>query len=82
MAPDGKLRSRAVLTRVGFVRLTQARIKAYVESREGIGKAGGYAVQGRAGVFVASLNGSYSNVVGLPLAETLALLRGCGFANL
>lgn len=79
LAPDGKLRRRAVLTRVGFVRLTQARIKAYVESREGIGKAGGYAVQGRAGVFVASLNGSYSNVVGLPLMEVAGLLAGCGY---
>ena len=44
------------------------------------GKAGGYAIQGRAEVFVKRINGSYSNVVGLPLAETVALLRGLGYA--
>jgi septum formation protein len=79
VTPDGRLRARAVLTRVGFVRLSAARIKAYVESREGIGKAGGYAIQGRAGAFVASLNGSYSNVVGLPLTQVAGLLDGCGY---
>ncbi|HVZ70352.1 MAG TPA: Maf family nucleotide pyrophosphatase [Rhizomicrobium sp.] len=80
--PDGSLRQRLVLTRVQFCRLSAADIDAYARSREGEGKAGGYAIQGRAEGFVRALNGSYSNVVGLPLAETLALLRGCGFANL
>ncbi|HEY5347911.1 MAG TPA: nucleoside triphosphate pyrophosphatase [Rhizomicrobium sp.] len=78
----GKLRQRIVMTRVGFVRLTTARIEAYVESREGLGKAGGYAIQGRAEAFVAALNGSYSNVVGLPLTETVGLLTGCGYPAL
>jgi septum formation protein len=50
-----------------------------VESREGIGKAGGYAIQGRAETFVRRINGSWSNVVGLPLTETVALLRGAGY---
>ena len=46
-----------------------------------MGKAGGYAIQGRAEIFVGNLNGSYSNVVGLPLLETVALLRSCGVAD-
>jgi septum formation protein len=50
-----------------------------VDSREGVGKAGGYAIQGRAEIFVKEINGSYSNVVGLPLALTVALLKGAGF---
>ena len=79
VAPDGKPRSRIVMTRVGFVRLDAARIAAYVESREGLGKAGGYAIQGRAGAFIAGLQGSYSNVVGLPLTEVAGLLGACGY---
>ena len=50
-------------------------IDDYVESGEWQGKAGGYAIQGRAAAFVSFLSGSYSNVVGLPLFETLALLK-------
>lgn len=79
VVPDGKLHRRTVLTRVAFRRLDAVEMKAYVESREGIGKAGGYAIQGRAETFVRRLNGSYSNVVGLPLAETVALLRGSAY---
>ena len=73
------VRTRSVTTRVAFRRLTSAETDAYVESREGIGKAGGYGIQGRAETFVRLMNGSYSNVVGLPLAETVTLLRGSGF---
>jgi septum formation protein len=76
---DGSLGRRTVLTRVRFKRLDDAEIAAYLASGEGIGKAGGYAIQGRAETFVRTLNGSYSNVVGLPLAETVALLRGAGY---
>ena len=76
---DGSLVRRTVLTRVRFKRLDDAEIRAYLASGEGIGKAGGYAIQGRAETFVRTLNGSYSNVVGLPLAETVALLRGAGY---
>ncbi len=79
IAPDGKLRSRVVQTRVSFVRLTQSQIEDYVDCREGLGKAGGYAVQGRAEIFVKAISGSYSNVVGLPLMETAALLAGAGY---
>ena len=77
--PSGTLRTRSVTTRLAFKRLTAEEIASYVESREGIGKAGGYGIQGRAETFVRLINGSYSNVVGLPLAETVALLRGAGF---
>jgi septum formation protein len=73
------LRGRTVVTRVSFRRLDAAEIDSYVESREGLGKAGGYAIQGRAETLVRHLNGSYSNVVGLPLAETVGLLRGSGY---
>jgi len=73
---QGTLRRRTVMTRVKFRRLDATELQAYVESGEGVGKAGGYAVQGRAETFVHGLNGSYSNVVGLPLAETVTLLRG------
>ena len=54
-------------------------IEAYLACGEGIGKAGGYAIQGRAGALVISLQGSYSGVVGLPLYETANLLAGLGF---
>ena len=79
IAPDGKLRGRVAVTRVSFFRLSEAEIESYVESREGLGKAGGYAIQGRAEIFVKEICGSYSNVVGLPLAETVRLLAGSGY---
>lgn len=77
---EENVRTRIVATRVAFKRLTADEIRSYVESAEGQGKAGGYAIQGRAGGFVRFLNGSYTNVVGLPLFETLALLKSCGYA--
>ncbi|HEX7776440.1 MAG TPA: Maf family protein, partial [Parvibaculum sp.] len=66
-------------TRVAFKRLSSAEIDAYIASGEGSGKAGGYAIQGRAAAFVRALTGSYSGVVGLPLFEVAALLGGLGF---
>ena len=54
-------------------------IDAYAASGEGIGKAGGYAIQGRAAAFIPWINGSHTNVIGLPLPETLALLKGAGW---
>lgn len=77
---SGKLRTRIVETKVAFRRLDAQEIAAYVKSGEGLGKAGGYAIQGRAAVFVRGINGSYSNVVGLPLTETFQLLKACGAA--
>ena len=78
LMPEGQLRTRLALTRVSFRRLDDATLASYVESREGVGKAGGYAIQGRAEIFVKEISGSYSNVVGLPLALTVTLLQGCG----
>ena len=79
ITPGGRLRQRLVETRVRFKRLTRAEIERYVASGEWRGKAGGYAIQGIAGSFVVKLVGSYSNVVGLPLSETIALLSGEGY---
>ena len=67
-----------VLTRVQVAPLTAARIAAYVASGEPMGKAGGYAIQGRAAAFVERIEGSYTNVVGLPLVEALVLLQRAG----
>ena len=77
--PDGGVGAREVESRLHVKRLTDAEIDAYAEGGEGVGKAGGYAIQGRAGAFVIDLNGSYSAVVGLPLYETRALLQGRGW---
>ena len=79
VAPNGRRAERLVATAVTFKRLTAAEIAAYLASGEWRGKAGGYAIQGRAAAFVPRLNGSYPNVVGLPLTETLALLTGLGY---
>jgi septum formation protein len=79
LPPNGAVRTRIVTTAVSFRRLDRAEIEAYAGCCEGEGKAGGYAIQGRAEAFVKTLNGSYSNVVGLPLAETVTLLRGLGY---
>jgi septum formation protein len=79
IAPDGRRAERLVTTIVAFKRLTPAEIDGYLATGEWQGKAGGYAIQGRAGAFVRFLSGSYSAVVGLPLAETAALLGGLGF---
>ena len=79
IAPDGRLRTRLVTTVVSFKRLSPAEQDAYLRSSEWRGKAGGYAIQGLAAAFVKRLNGSYTNVVGLPLYETVALLNGLGY---
>ncbi|BBK31495.1 septum formation protein [Stella humosa] len=78
-APGGKITVSLVQTAVLFKRLTADEIDAYLAGGEWRGKAGGYAIQGRAALFVRGIVGSYSNIVGLPLFETAALLRGRGF---
>lgn len=75
----GKSMLRVADTRVVMKKLSDEEIKTYLDSMEWQGKAGGYAIQGQADAFVKSLNGSYSNVVGLPLYETSSLLTGIGF---
>jgi septum formation protein len=77
--PDGRRVARVVETKVRLRRLEAAEIAAYVAGGEGLGKAGGYAIQGRAEAFIPWIGGSYSNVVGLPLAETAGLLKGLGY---
>lgn len=70
---------RLVRTDVTFKPLSHEEIEGYLASGEWQGKAGGYAIQGRAGAFVRWLGGSYSNVVGLPLHEVAAMLHGVGY---
>ena len=79
IAPDGRRALRLVTTSVKMKRLSEAEIDGYLATEEWRGKAGGYAIQGRAGALIPWINGSYHNVVGLPLAETMALLSGLGF---
>jgi septum formation protein len=79
VGPEGRCVQRLSESRVRFKRLSPAEIDGYLASGEGLGKAGGYAVQGRAGALVIELQGSYSGVVGLPLYETACLLQGLGF---
>lgn len=79
VTPKGAERRRLVETRVRFKRLSSEEIEAYLGAGEWRGKAGGYAIQGLAGAFVVNLVGSYPNVVGLPLYETLGLLNGEGY---
>ena len=76
--PTGRAVSRLVRTAVTFKRLSAEELEDYLASGEWRGKAGGYAIQGRAAAFVRFVGGSYSNVVGLPLHETYGLLAGLG----
>ncbi len=78
-APDGRLATRCCDSVVTFARLQTVEIEAYLATGEWLGRAGGYAIQGRAAAFVRHLQGSYSGVVGLPLWETANLLRGLGW---
>ena len=79
VTPGGQARIRVVETKVRFKRLSSLEIDHYLASDQWRGKAGAYAIQGIAGGFVQKLVGSYTNVVGLPLFETLGLLSGEGF---
>ena len=79
IGPDGKIRTRLADTIVAFKALSESEIDSYIASGEGLGKAGGYAIQGRAEAFVRFLSGTHSGVVGLPLFETRALLASAGY---
>jgi septum formation protein len=79
LTASGKPRQRLVESRVRFKRLSPDERQHYIASGEWRGKAGAYGIQGIAESFVLRLIGSYSNVVGLPLAETVALLEGEGY---
>ncbi len=79
ISPQGKTVSRLCETIVQLKQLDEREIRDYVASGEWNGKAGGYAIQGRAGAFVKFIRGSYSNVVGLSLYDTMEVLKGAGF---
>jgi septum formation protein len=79
VTPADRMRERLVETRLRFKRLSREDLESYLASGEWRGKAGGYAIQGLAGTFAVKLVGSYSNVVGLPLYETVSLLDGEGY---
>jgi septum formation protein len=79
LAPDQRRGERVSESAVAFARLTEAQQDAYLASGEWWGKAGGYAIQGRAAAHIRLLSGSYSGVVGLPLFETAQLLQGLGY---
>jgi len=79
IGPDGRERVKQVETTVIFKNLTNQEIEAYIASGEGLGKAGGYAIQGRAEALIRRLSGSHSGVIGLPLYETRALLRAASY---
>jgi septum formation protein len=76
----GKARHRVSTSTVAFKQLSAGEIDAYLDSGEWRGKAGGYAIQGRAEALVRTISGSHSGVIGLPLFETRALLRAAGYA--
>ncbi len=78
LAHGGRLRERLVETIIRFRPLTAAQIESYLATGEWQGKAGGYAIQGHASAFAIWMQGSYSGVVGLPLAETASLLASIG----
>ena len=77
---SGQARTRLAETTVTFKSLSAAEIDAYIASGEGLGKAGGYAIQGRAEALIRAISGSHSGVMGLPLFETRALLKASGLA--
>ena len=79
IAPDGTERAKQVETIVKFKRLEKAELDAYLVSKQWVGKSGCYGIQSRAGGFIEWINGSFSNVVGLPLLETRNILNGLGF---
>jgi septum formation protein len=77
--PNGRIAFRRVVSQVGFKRLNDTEIAAYLATGEWQGKAGAYAIQGHAAALIDWMSGSYSNVVGLPLYETAQLLAGLGY---
>lgn len=79
ITPDGQVRTRLCTSVVRLKTLSPAEIDAYVASGEGVGKAGGYAIQGRAAAFAEFISGSHSNIVGLSLYDTMQMLGGHGF---
>ncbi len=82
VTPAGVHRTKLVTSKVRLKRLTPSEIDTYVSTQEWKGKAGGYGIQGAASVFIPFIHGSYSSIVGLPLYETVHLLKGLGYVTL
>lgn len=81
VTPAGKMVARAVETTVKFKHLSKSEMDAYIASGEWQGKAGGYGIQGKAAAFVASINGSYTNIVGLSIYDIMNILNGNGYGR-
>ncbi|MEM9571255.1 MAG: Maf family nucleotide pyrophosphatase [Pseudomonadota bacterium] len=79
IAPSGDMAQRLSDTRVIVKRLSAKEIAAYIATQDGIGKAGGYAIQGPFGAHIKQISGSYTGVMGLPVFETAQLLNGLGY---
>jgi septum formation protein len=79
ITPDGRVATRGVVSQVAFKRLSESEFASYLATGEWHGKAGSYAIQGRGATLVSWMQGSYSNVVGLPLFEVAQLLTGLGY---
>ena len=79
VGPDGQIAQRLSDTRVIVKRLSPAEITAYIATKDGLGKAGGYAIQGPFGAHIKQITGSYTGVMGLPVYETSQLLTGLGY---
>jgi septum formation protein len=79
ITPEGRVVTRRVVSQVAFKRLSESELADYLATGEWRGKAGGYAIQGRGATLVLWMQGSYSNVVGLPLFEVAQLLTGLGY---
>ncbi len=79
VAFEGRLDSALSVSEVSFGLIEEAEIRSYVATGEPMDKAGAYGIQGRAGMFVEQLAGSYTGVMGLPLYETVQLLKGFGY---
>jgi septum formation protein len=79
ITPTGKTISRAICTSVKFKTLTKSEIDTYVASHDWVGKAGGYGIQGAAAAFVKCINGSYTNIIGLSMYDTMNILNAHGY---
>lgn len=79
VSPEGRQKTAVITSTVKFTRLAASDIDAYIKSGEWKGKAGGYAIQGLAATLISFISGSYSGIVGLPLFETCAMLKGLGY---
>lgn len=81
-SPDGKKSVRLISSAVKCRMAQDAEIEVYLDSGEWEGKSGCYGLQGRASAFIESINGSYTSIIGLPIAETIAILNGMGFKKI